>query len=211
MNQTESKMGTLSLHGMAKTWLALKETRQLHELNLQDGMDILLQAEEQERANRKFKRLSTNAAFRYQASIEELQLDPSRGLNKSLIATLATGEYIAKGNSVLISGSTGSGKSFLASALGHQACLQGYKVAYYNTQKLMVKAKLIRLEGSSIRFFEKLAKTELLILDDFGLTHLDKQQEIDFMEMIEDRHSKYSTIIVSQLPVDSWYDVFRAC
>src|SRR5690606_8874388 len=105
-------------------------------------------------------------------------------------------------------GSTGCGKSFLSSALGHQACLQGYKVAYFNTQKLMLKAKLVRLEGSSIRFFDKLAKADLLILDDFGLTHLDKQQEMDFMEMIEDRHGKCSTIIVSQLPVASWYDVF---
>ena len=202
MNQIETKMGDMRLHGMSRTWEALKETRRLHELNLQEGMEILLQAEEEERTNRRFKRLSANAGFRYKASIEELRLDPSRGMDKNLITTLATGEYIDKGNSVLVSGSTGSGKSFLASALGHQACLQGY------TQKLMVKAKLVRLEGSSIRFFDKLAKADLLILDDFGLTHLDKQQELDFMEMIEDRHGKCSTIIVSQLPVGSWYDVF---
>src|SRR5690606_2502664 len=208
MNQIETKMGNLRLHGMSRTWEALKETRRLHELNLQEGMEILLQAEEEERTNRRFKRLSANAGFRYKASIEELKLDPSRGVDKNLITTLATGEYIAQGTAVLVSGSTGCGKSFLSSALGQQACLQGYKVAYFNTQKLMLKAKLVRLEGSSIRFFDKLAKADLLILDDFGLTHLDKQQEMDFMEMIEDRHGKCSTIIVSQLPVASWYDVF---
>jgi DNA replication protein DnaC len=209
MNQIETKMGSLSLHGMSRAWEALKETRQLHELSLLEGMDILLQAEQEERTNRRFKRLSANAGFRYKASIEELRLDPARGLDKNLITTLSTGEYISRGLSVLVSGATGCGKSFLASALGHQACQQGYKVAYFNTQKLMLKAKLVRLEGTSIRFFEKLAKADLLILDDFGLTNLDKHQEMDFMEIIEDRHGKRSTVIVSQLPVGSWYDVFH--
>jgi DNA replication protein DnaC len=124
-----------------------------------------------------------------------------------LITTLATGDYISKGESVLITGATGCGKSFLASALGHHACIQGFKVAYYNTQKLMLKTKMARLEGTIYKFFEKLSKTNLLILDDFGLTHLEKQQQMDLMEMIEDRHGKTSTIIASQLPVASWYDV----
>lgn len=207
MNQIESKMGTLRLNGMARTWESLKETRRLHELGLAEGLEILLQAEEEERINRRFKRLSTNAGFRYRASIEELKLDPSRGVDKNLISTLATGDYIRKGDSVLVTGATGCGKSFLSSALGHQACLQGFKVVYFNTQKLMLKAKMVRLEGTSIRFFDKLAKADLLILDDFGLTHLEKQQQMDFMEIIEDRHGKSSTVIVSQLPVASWYDV----
>jgi DNA replication protein DnaC len=98
-------------------------------------------------------------------------------------------------------------EKLLASALGHQACSQGYKVAYFNVQKLMVKTKLSRLDGTVFKFFEKLAKTDLLILDDFGLTHLDKQQQIDLMELIEDRHGKKATIIASQLPVGSWYEV----
>ena len=110
MNQIETKMGELRLHGMSRTWEALKETRRLHELNLQEGMEILLQSEEEERTNRRFKRLSANAGFRYKASIEELRLDSSRGIDKNLITALTTGEYIAKGTSVLGSGSTGSGK-----------------------------------------------------------------------------------------------------
>jgi DNA replication protein DnaC len=207
MNQIETQMNKLRLLGMVKSWTALQETRKLHELSLTDGMEILLQAEEQERNNRRFRRLEYQAGFRYKASMEELRTDPARGIDKTLIATLATGNYISKGESVLITGATGCGKSFLASALGHQACVHGFKVAYFNTQKLMLKTKMARLEGTIYKFFEKLSKTNLLILDDFGLTHFEKQQQMDFMEMIEDRHGKASTIIASQLPVASWYDV----
>ena len=128
-------------------------------------------------------------------------------MDKALISSLATGEYISKGESVLITGSAGCGKSFLASALGHQACAQGYKVAYYNMQKLLLKTKISRIEGTISRLFESLSKTDLLILDDFGLTHLEQQQQMDLMEMIEDRHGKSSTMIASQLPVANWYDV----
>lgn len=207
MNQLENQMTKLKLHGMIKTWAALQETRKLHELSLLDGLELLLQAEEQERDLRKFKRLEYNAGFRYKASIEELRFDQKRGVDKSLITRLATGEYIQKGESVLITGATGCGKSFLSSALGHQACLLGFKVAYFNTQKLLLKTKMARLEGTIYKFFEKLAKTDLLILDDFGLTHLEKQQQMDLMEIIEDRHGARPTIIASQLPVASWYDV----
>ena len=200
-------MNKLRLTGMSRSWTALQESRQLHELSLMEGMELLLQAEEQERDNRRFRRLEYQAGFRYKASVEELKADPARGIDKTLLATLATGEYLVKGESVLITGATGCGKSFLSSALGHHACSQGHKVAYFNTQKLLLKIKMARLEGTIYKFFEKLAKTNLLILDDFGLTHFEKQQQMDFMEIIEDRHGKTSTIIASQLPVASWYDV----
>lgn len=207
MNTIETKMNEMKLHGMASSFKSLVDTRQDKDLSSHELLSVLLQAEQQERANRRFKRLVYNANFRYQASIEEVTLDQSRGLDKNVLASLTTGEYIAKGMAILITGATGCGKSFLASALGHQACAQGYKVAYFNTQKLMLKTKMARLEGSIFKFFEKLSKTDLLIMDDFGLTHLDIQQQMDLMEIIEDRHGKTSTIIVSQLPVASWYDV----
>jgi len=207
MMQIESQLNRLRLHGMSRTWQALLETRRQHELSLSEGLELLLQAEEQERTNSRFERLRKNARFRYQASVEELTVDASRGMDKSLISALATGEYLSKGESVLITGATGCGKSFLVSALGHQACAQGYKVAYYNMQKLLLKTKISRIEGTIVKFFENLAKADLLILDDFGLTHLEQQQQLDLMEMIEDRHGKSSTMIASQLPVASWYDI----
>jgi len=98
------------------------------------------------------------ARFRYQASLEELSYDPSRGLNKSIISDLATCGYIARGESVLITGATGCGKSFLASALGHQACLHGHNVIYFNTQKFMLRTKMARSDGSILKYFDKIAK-----------------------------------------------------
>ena len=181
--------------------------RQHQELSFAEGLEVLLQAEAQDRTNRRFERLTKTARFRYQATIEELNFNTSRGINTSQITELATGGYLAKGESVLITGSTGCGKSFLASALGHQACSQGSKVLYFNTQKLLMQTKMSRLDGSFLKFFEKLAKANLLILDDFGLSHLDKLQQMDLMEIIEDRHGQSSTIIVSQLPVKSWYEI----
>lgn len=207
MLQVESKLKQLKLRGMHRSWQALWETKRLHELSFTDGIELLLQAEEEDRQNSRFDRLIRSAKFRYRASMEELDYDPKRGLDKGMISDLATCGYISKGESVLITGKTGSGKSFVASALGHHACARGYRVGYFNTQKFMVKIKMSRLEGSILNFFDKIAKTQLLILDDFGLTHLEKQQQYDLMEVIEDRHGKFSTIISSQLPVDCWYDV----
>jgi len=207
MMQIESQLTRLRLHGMSRTWQALLETRRQHELSFGEGLEILLQAEEQERSNNRFERLRKSARFRYQSSVEELKLDASRGMDKALISDLATGEYLKKGESVLITGASGCGKSFLASALGSHACAQGYKVAYYNMQKLLLKTKISRIEGTIVRLFELLAKTDLLILDDFGLTHLQHHQRLDLMEIIEDRHGKSSTMIASQLPVANWYDI----
>ena len=207
MMQIESQLSRLRLHGMSRSWQALLETRRQNELTLSEGLELLLQAEEQERTNSRFERLSKNARFRYQASVEELKLDAARGMDKALISDLVTGEYLKKGESVLITGASGCGKSFLASALGHQACAQGYKVAYYNMQKLLLKTKISRIEGTIVRLFENLSKTDLLILDDFGLTRLEPQQQLDLMEIIEDRHGKSSTMIASQLPVANWYDI----
>jgi DNA replication protein DnaC len=203
----ETQLKQLRLHGMSRSWQALMETRKHHELSFAEGMELLIQAEQDEKGNKRFERLNRNTHFRYQASVQELTMDASRGLDKSLMTTLATGEYIPKGEAILISGATGTGKSFLASALGHHACSQGYKVVYFNLQKLLLKTKMSRVDGTIYKFFEKLSKTDLLILDDFGLTHLEQQQRLDFMEIIEDRHASAATIIASQLPVANWYDV----
>lgn len=192
---------------MYSSWKAMVEIRQHHELSFGEGLEVLLQAESEDRIHRRFERLKNSTQFRYQATVEELNLEVSRGVNKSQITELITGSYLEKGESVLITGSTGCGKSFLASALGHQACSQGNKVLYFNTQKLLMKTKMSRIDGSFLKFFDKLAKANLLILDDFGLAHLDEKQQMDLMEIIEDRHGKSSTIIASQLPVGTWYEI----
>lgn len=207
MNTVENQLTKLRLNGMHSSWKAMLETRQHHELSLSDGLEILLQAEEEERTHRRFDRLTKAAKFRYQASIEELSFESSRGINSSQIRELATGRYLDNGESILVTGATGCGKSFLASALGHNACAKGKKVLYFNTQKLLMETKMARIDGSFLKLFARLAKTHLLILDDFGLVHMDQQQRMDLMEIIEDRHGRFSTIIASQLPVSNWHEI----
>ncbi len=207
MDQIKSQLCSLRLSGMASCWQTLEETRRTPELSLKDGMELLLQAESDQRNVNRYARLLKSAGFRYNASIEELRAESARGMDRALIDRLAMGDYIRNGEAILITGSTGCGKSFLASALGNRACRQGYTVAYFNMQKLLMRLKVSRLDGSIIKLFDKLAKTDLLILDDFGLTPLQGQQQMDFMEIIEDRHAKKATIIASQLPVAKWFDV----
>jgi DNA replication protein DnaC len=207
MESIKSKLLSLRLSGMAQQWQTLEETRRTADLCLLDGMELLLQAEADKRQENRYERLLKNAGFRYRASVEEINADPARGVDKSLIARLAMGDYIKNGEAVLITGATGCGKSFIASAFGHRACTQGYTVSYHNMQKLILKLKMARLDGSILKLFEKLAKTDLLIIDDFGLTALQGQQQTDFLEIIEDRHANRATVIVSQLPVESWFDV----
>ena len=207
MEEQKSKLQALRLSGMAGCLQTLYETRKIHELSLIDGLQMLIQAESDVRWNNRYNRLLKNANFRYTASLEQIDAGGHRGIDPGMLSTLAVGNYIKNGESILITGATGVGKSMLATALG-QACRQGYSVVYYNTQKLLPALKVARLEGALMKRLEKLAKADLLILDDFGLTTLDGQQQNDIMEIIEDRHARKSTIIVSQLPVAAWFDIF---
>jgi len=207
MEDIKSRLLSLKLAGMAHQWQILKEMRRTGELSLVDGVQLLLQAEADKRHENRYARLIKNAGFRYRASIEEINADAARGMDKSLLARLATGDYIKKGQTIIITGATGCGKSFLASAFGYQACKQGYNVCYQNMQKLMRNLKMARLDGSIIKLFERWAKTQLMIIDDFGLTTLQGQQQTDFLEIIEDRHARHATIITSQMPVTNWFDV----
>ena len=124
-----------------------------------------------------------------------------------MIDRLFTGEFIKKGHDVFITGSTGTGKSYLASAIGHQACLSGFKVYYSNTAKLMSALKMAKADGSHLRELNRIEKQDLLILDDFGIQAFDASGRSLLMDIVEDRHGKRSTIIASQVPVKNWYDV----
>ena len=207
MKQIELQLKGLKLIGMSKEYQSLEDNKQLHNLGFSEGLELLLQAELNERKAKRFERLKVRAKFRYQASLEELIVERSRGINKEILTSLGSCEFIGKGESIIITGATGSGKSFLASALGHQACVMGKSVAYYNMTKLSNKLKMVRAEGSALNFFDKLSKTSLLIIDDFGLAPLSKEQKYDLLEIIEDRHNKTSTLIASQLPIKTWHEI----
>jgi DNA replication protein DnaC len=139
MEQIKSELVSLRLSGMAEALKTLQEGRKIHELTLTDGLRLLVQAERDQREANRYKRLVKNASFRYRASLEELSFDTARGLDRTQILSLANGSYIRDAGSILITGATGCGKSFVATALGHQACRQGFSVIYYGMQKLMAK------------------------------------------------------------------------
>ncbi len=209
MDEISTNLRSLKMPGMAHFWQALQETRRHDELSLKDGLQMMIQAELDNRTMSRNARLLKRARFRYQASVDQLIFDPARGLDRQTVLNLATCDYIGHGVAVIITGAAGTGKSWLASALGHQACMNGLKVAYFNLYRLFEEITLARVSSSLHRFFDRLAQTDLLILDDFGMKVLDSQQLLDFMEIIEDRHGKKATIIVSQLPVSDWYDILQ--
>lgn len=200
----------LRLPGMENCWRSLIETRRVDGMSLRDGLQLLLSAESEQRKENRNARLLKTANFRYQATIMETQFDASRGLDKNRVMELATCAYIKGGIPVIITGPAGTGKSWLATVLGHQACMTGFKVRYYNIFKLFEQIAMARMEGTLTKFFNKIADTDLLIIDDFGVRSLDKQQMLDFLELMEDRHAMKSTIIVSQLPVANWYDMMKS-
>jgi DNA replication protein DnaC len=204
--ETLQKMRSMKLFGMQRAFQTGLETG-MKDYTLDQFVGFMIEAEFDDRQDRKVKRGITNARFRYKANLEEIIYEARRELDKNEILRLAEGSYLNKGANILITGSTGAGKSYIASALGHQACEQGYKVLYFNTIKLMTKLKMAKADGSYIKEMARIEKADLLILDDFGLETFDHQSRLMLLEMIEDRYNKKSIIIASQLPVDVWYEV----
>jgi len=159
-----------------------------------------------ERENRRLGTRLKKAKLRHACCIEDLDFRAPRGLDKSLILSLAACAWIAKGINVLVTGPTGVGKSYLACALGHKACLEGQSVLYLRLPRLLEELRLAKADGSYGKLMMTYAKTSLLVLDDWGLTPLGDEQRRDLLELLEDRHGLRSTIVTSQLPVENWHD-----
>lgn len=208
MNSTVlNKMSHMKLHGMLRSYQTMLDSNQHHDMTHDELINILIQSEWEERENKKISRHLRLAKFRYDASIEEINFATTRGLDKTQVMRLADTDFITRKENILITGPTGVGKSFLGSALGHQACQSGYKTLYFNTQKLFSRLKMLKADGSYSRELSRIEKYDLLILDDFGLAPLDNVSRMFLLEIIEDRHGRKSTIISSQLPVSKWYEV----
>lgn len=204
---TLDKMRSMRLFGMHQAFEGLTKTASLKEYTHDEMMAHLIEAEWNDRHNRRLDRLLKSARFRYQASLAEIDYQHPRGLDKGLILQLNNGDYIKKAQNVIIIGPTGVGKSFVASALGHQACMLGYKTYYASTYKFFSNLKMAKADGSYQKLIKRIEKHELLILDDFGLKPMDANARMALMEIIEDRHQKYSTIITTQLPIKHWHEI----
>ena len=175
-------------------------------LSFEERLYQLLEAEHAERSDRRIRRLLSQAKLRdNQAKLEELEYSAERGLDRSVILSLASCSYIAKKQNILITGATGVGKSFLAQALARRAIFEGYGARYYRVTRLLEEIKLARLEGTYTKTLARISKFNLLILDDFGVSPLKPDEVNDLFEIIEDRTLSGSTIITAQLPVKEWH------
>jgi DNA replication protein DnaC len=206
-NETLDKMKHMKLHGMARAFSASLESGKHVSYSADEFTSHLIENEWDERHNRKLDRSLRNARFRYKASIEQLSYDAERNLDRNQLMRLADCNFIKKKENLIITGSTGIGKSYVASALGHHACSLGYKVCYHQSTKLFSKLKLAKADGSYLKEIARIERTELLIIDDFGIQPLDAPSRTSLMEIMEDRHGKASTIFTAQVPVNKWFDL----
>lgn len=204
--QTLEQMQGLRLSGMYHAYKSQLELPLNQQLEGHELIAHLLQSEQLTRCNEKTAYYLKLAKLRLPATLEQVECGASRNLSKQQLATLAEGLYLGNGENILITGATGCGKSFLACALGHQACLQGYKTTYLNMNRLIEKVTLSKLDGSYIKLLNHLEKQTLIILDDFGLQPLSQEIRLTLLQLLEDRYGKKSLVITSQLPVAKWYE-----
>ncbi len=201
------KLQTLRFHGML---IALEEQMQMTDigsLTFEDRLGLLIDREMTERDNRKLAARLKKAKLRQNASLEDVDLRYSRGLDKSLLMQLGQCRWLKEHQNVLIIGPTGVGKTYLACALAHKACREGYGALYFRLSRLLYDLGIAKGDGRYDKLLNGMARADLLVLDDWGLDTFSKEQQHDLLEILEDRHGRRSTLITSQLPVQHWHDI----
>lgn len=206
MQDVLDKMRQMRLSGMARAFQHTLDGGRNERYTADEMVTHLIESEWDERYNRKLDRSLKEARFRYKASVEQLSFEDNR-LDKNQLARLVTCEFIKRKENIILTGSTGIGKSFVASALGHQACSMGYRVLYQHSTKLFARMKIAKADGSYLKELAKIERQQVLIIDDFGIQPLDTLGRSALMEIVEDRHGKSSTILTSQVPVSLWHEV----
>lgn len=208
INSTLEKLNSMRLYGFERAYRNIVNNAQQEHFTADELIANLVDAEYDDKYNKKLDRLIKQAKFKQQASFDQLNFQHPRGLDKNSILRLQNCDWIIKSRDVLITGPTGVGKSFLACSLGNKACVNEYKTMYFTANKLFDQLTLAKADGSYFKFIENIARQKLLIIDDFGLKKLDVKVCNMLLDIIDDRHCKNSTIITSQLPVKEWYECF---
>lgn len=206
IEQTKEKLYALKLIGMLEAFDQQRSQPETHDLSFEERLGLLVDREMICRENKRLERLLRGAKLRVNACIEDIDYRHPRGLDRSRMASLASCDWIQQQLNLCLTGATGTGKTWLACAFGNQACRQGYSVRYFRLPRLFEMLRIAQGDGSYPRIMNQLAKTDLLILDDWGLQKLNVSQRNDLMEIIEDRYKLRSTLIASQLPIDHWHD-----
>lgn len=208
MNTTETlhQLSALKLRGMAMAYQAQLDLPMDQHLDAHEMVAQLTQSEVSSRSQERTSYYLKLAKLRIPASPEQVKCSAARNLTKQQLAMLLQGDYIKNGQPVLITGPTGCGKSYLACALAHQACHQGYRTQYYSMTRFIEKITLAKLDGSYLKLLTHLDRTPLIILDDFGIQPVDQNVRLTLLQMLEDRYSRRSIIFTSQLPVSKWHD-----
>ena len=206
-NQTIEKLKQMRLGAMAELHLQNIKNNQFNGVTPDEYLALLTDHEWEQRYNQKIERLIKQASFRQNASVADVNYAHQRNLDKNMFSRMATLDFLKKNENIIITGASGVGKSYLAQALGHHACVNGKKVIYTITARLFTRLKLAKVDGTYLKELKKLTRADVLILDDFGLQAFDNQSREALMDIIDDRYNQASTIVSSQIPVSVWYDI----
>jgi len=206
-NPTIEKLKQMRLSEMAELHLQYIKNNELNNSTPDEYLAILTEHQWQAKQNQKIQSLIKQARFKQQADVTQVDFSVNRNLDKNMFNRLATLDFIKQKENLIITGASGTGKSFLATALGYQACFDGLKVRYYSTSRLFAMLKLAKVDGTYLKEIQRLQKIDLLLLDDFGLQAFDNLAREALMDIIDDRYNKTSTIVMSQIPVSVWYDI----